>query len=289
VPHRDPAVRKALAAALAGLSRRDRAKTARVLAAIGEWTAAEVAEAAGPPGDPVSWRSAATAITDRVGHPWERVRVLVALARAAGIPAGASFNGVPVALVWTGSRGGRAAGAWTVWDPLHPSGSFSRLPVLWLPLGAEEVSPVAVTPALRPCRPLLEGRRYASLADASHAFACVRSTGAFPEVATDPVPSDRGAWWEVWSIGGRFDEGLAGRCTVTVPLPYVRELGYGAHERAVWVSDPLRLRSVSLPLSRTDQDLGGVRMALDVRLGPPRISATVLEPIPRERPAVPGA
>jgi hypothetical protein len=278
VPHRDPAVRKALSAALSGLSRGDRTNTSRVLAAIGEWTAANVAESAESPGDPSGWRSAATAIVDHQGHPWERMRVLVALARAAGIPAGESFNGVPVALAWGCSGTGRKTGAWTVWDPLHPSGSFSRLPVLWLPLGAEEVVPVAVAPVLRPCRPVLDGRRYMTLADATRAYDAVRSTGAFPDPVADPVSADAAGWWEVWSIGGRFDDGPPGRCTVTVPLPYVRELEFGGHDRAVWISDRSQLRSVSLPLSRTDQELGGVRMSLAIRLGPARVSATAVAP-----------
>lgn len=310
VPVRDPGVRAALAAALAGLDRADRHTTARVLDAIGEWTATAVAES-GVPGDPASWRAATAALQERSGHAWERLRVLVALARAAGIPARSSFNGVPVAVVWiTGSPGGgprlrrpgsggpgtqgrdaeqrspdvrrtppknvaASAGFWTIWDPLHPSGSFRVLPVLWLPSGAEEIPPVLMTPPAAACRPLLDGRRYLTLADASHAFAAVRATGRFPDVATDPLEAGTAAWWEVWSIGAVFDPGPPGPCTATVPLPFVKELAYGARERAVWISDPARLKSVSAPLARTDQDLGGVRMSIAVRLKAAPVTATM--------------
>ena len=163
---------------------------------------------------------------------------------------------------------------WTVWDPFHPSGSFRRLPVLWLPLGAEEVAPVTLAPRDVECRPVTTGRRYAVLADAAHAFAAVRASGRFPDVASEPLSAEAAAWWEVWSIGADFVADPPRPCTATVPLPYVKELEYGARERAVWISDPARLRSVSAPLARTDQDLGGIRMALDIRLRPAAASAT---------------
>jgi len=284
IPVRDPAVRAALTLALAPLDRPDRRRTARVLDAIGEWTAGAIAESA-ETGNPAAWRTAAATIRDGTGQAWERLRVLVALARAAGIPARPSFNGVPVALVWITASpaagrtspkpGAASAGFWTVWDPLHPSGSFRALPVLWQPFGSEEVPPLAVAPPGTACRPLLEGRRYARRADAAQAFEAVRATGRFSDPVPAPLVAGSTAWWEVWSIGAVFDPAPPGSCTATVPLPFVKEMSYGARERGVWISDPARLRSVSAPLARTDQELGGLKISIAVRLKPAPVTATM--------------
>lgn len=263
IPVKAPAVARALAAALAPLPRDARRSVAKVLDALADWTGRELAEVPGPVGAPAGWRDAAAVLADRRGNAFENVRALVALCRAAGIPARPSFNGVPMVVVYATPREG--PGAWSVWDPLHPSGSFRALPVLWLPLRAAEILPVAVKPAAG-CRVVLECRRVADAAAARAVFASTRATGAFPAEAAAPLAAGTPRWWEVWTIGAAFDVPPPAGTTLRVPLPYVKELGYGTRDHGVWTSDPARPGAATPPLAETDQDLGGLVMTLAVRL-----------------------
>jgi hypothetical protein len=218
---------------------------------------------------PFAWRDAAAVLHDRRGNGFELARALVALCRAAGIPARPSFNGVPVTVLYAAPRQG--PGAWTVWDPLHPSGSVRVLPVLWLPLRAGEIPPVAVKwppGARRPedCRLVMECRRMVDEASARGTFAVLRTTGGWPVADALPLAADAAAWWEVWSIGLSCATEPPPGTSLRVPLPYVKELGYGTRDHAVWTSNPDRPAAVTAPQAETDQDLGGILMTLAIRL-----------------------
>jgi hypothetical protein len=261
------AIKRALAAALRDLKQGERRKAVPVLNAIGEWVAASLFEEPSV-SCPHAWRTAAQVIKDGRGNPFELVRALVALVRLAGIPAKPSFNGVPVTLVYVFSNSPGKPGFWTVWDPLHPSGSFNRLPVLWVPLRSGDVSPVSVKPPGIECVPRIEGHRFASQASAVRAYDFLKANGRFPEKAPNQIDMELSAdaveWWEVWAIGADLEPGPGG-IAVTVPLPFVKEAGYGTREHAVWSSEPALIRPDPTPHAQTDQYLGG--LLVTVRIG----------------------
>jgi len=274
IPVKAPEVRTALAEALKPLSRADRAGTRDVLKAIEEWTAGNLTEVEGPLACPSAWRSSAQVLKDRTGNRFELVRAVTAMLRSAGIPARPSFNGLPMVCLFVVPAGG--IGYWTVWDPFHPSASLTRLPVLWLPLRAEEVPLVSVNPEGGVCEPSVEGRRYARRAEADAAFASIKSTGSFPVGEAEPLPADAKEWWEVWSVGAKFD-GLAGpKASASFPLPFVIEpqSRCGTRDWAVWVSDPARIKGRPSAHTRTDQQLGGILMSVRVDIRPAPVSAT---------------
>ncbi len=265
LPVRDPAVVRALAAALAPLSREARHDTRRVLDTLGDWAGRNLVEEGGGVTAPAQWRDAAAVLRGGRGNGFELVRALTVLCRAAGIPARPSCNGGPVTVVYGAPR--RSAGIWTVWDPLHPGGASRTLPVLWLPLRAGEVLPVAVKPpSPGGCRLVLEHRRWLDEAAARAVFATLSVTGAFPPGLVVPPAAGTPSRWEVWAIGAAFAEAPPPGTVLRIPLPYVKELGTGTRAHAVWVSDPARRFAVSPPQSETDQDLGGILMTVALRL-----------------------
>jgi hypothetical protein len=266
IPVRAPEVRRALATALKGLKPGERKRTRAVLDAIGSGVASGITEEAAL-ASPVAWRTAAQVFKDGRGNPFELVRALVALARAAGIPARPSFNGVPVVLVYVMSSAPGRTGTWTVWDPLHPSGSFGRLPVLWIPLRSGDVLPVTVKPRETACVPRIAGRRILAQAEAVRVYEFVKANGTFPVAEAGDLDVSAPEWWEVWTIGAGLDPG-PGETVVTVPLPFVPEAGYGAREHAVWSSDPSRVKPDLQPHAQTDQYLGGLLLTVRVVISP---------------------
>lgn len=262
IPVGAPEVRRALDDALAPVPPAARARTTKILDAIGAWISASVLEDPGPLSTPAGWRAADEVLRAGRGNAFERVRALVALLRAAGIPAKPGFNGVPMVVLFTAQP--RDPGEWTVWDPLHPAGSFRRLPVAWLPLRAGEVPLVTTRPAGLPCRVSVKVRRWADREEARRGWETVGRIGAFPSNPVEPLPVETSAWWEVWIMEVAFDAD-PGAVTVTVPLPFAPELKYGARDQAVWLPNPARLKSVE-PWSETDQRLGGLIHGLRVRL-----------------------
>jgi hypothetical protein len=272
IPVRADEVLRALSAALASVPAGSRDRTVKVLDAVGAWVSASVAETQLPLETPASWQAADAVLRAGRGNPFERVRVLVAMLRAAGIPARPSFNGVPVVVLFVTPVGASPTGDWTVWDPLHPSGSFRKLPVAWLPLRAGEVPLASTTPPGIACRPSASVRRCVGRGEADRAYETAGRIGAFPSNPAEPLPVNAAAWWEVWIMGVAFDAD-PGRVSVTVPLPFVPELRTGTRGQVVWVSDPSRLKAVE-PISETDQRLGGLTHSLRVQLGPSRVETT---------------
>jgi len=266
IPVRAPEVRRALATALKGLKPGERKRALAVLDAIGSSVASGIAEESAL-SSPVVWRTAAQVFKDGRGNSFELVRALVALVRAAGIPARPSFNGVPVVLVYVMANAPGRSGSWTVWDPLHPSGSFGRLPVLWIPLRSGDVLPVTVKPRETACIPRISGRRIQAQADAIRVYEFVKANGTFPVAESGDLDAQSQEWWEVWTIGAGLDPG-PGETVVTVPLPFVQEAGYGAREHAVWSSDPARIKPDLQPHTQTDQYLGGLLLTVRVVILP---------------------
>ncbi|MEK7476175.1 MAG: transglutaminase domain-containing protein [Candidatus Coatesbacteria bacterium] len=264
IPVASPEVRRALSAALASVPSASRSRTIKVLDAVGAWVSASVLEDPEPLRTPGDWRGADEVIRTGHGNAFERVRVLVALLRAAGIPAKPGFNGVPMVVLFVAPGSASLPGEWTVWDPLHPAGSFCRLPVAWMPLRAGDVPLVATAPAGLPCRVTVATRRWAGRDDVRRAWETVGRIGAFPSNPAEPLPVGTPAWWEIWIIGVAFD-GDPGAATVTVPLPFAPELKYGTRDQTVWASDPARLKAVD-QWSETDQRLGGLVHGLRIRL-----------------------
>ncbi len=265
LPVGDPAVGRALAAALAPLSREARHETRRVLAALGDWAARNLVEEGGGVTGPAQWRDAGSVLRAGTGNGFELVRALTVLCRAAGIPARPSCNGGPVTVVYASPP--RGPGVWTVWDPLHPGGPATTLPILWLPLRAGEIPPVAVRPPPPGgCRLILEHRRWLDEASARAVFTTLSITGAFPPGLVMPPAAGTPSRWEVWAIGAAFDAAPPPGTALRIPLPYVKELGIGTRAHAVWVSDPARRVAVTPPQSETDQELGGILMTVAVRL-----------------------
>ncbi len=275
IPVKALEVERARAEALRGLSAGDRARLVPVLDALGDWAAEHLAEDAGPTGNPSAWRTADAVLRDRKGNPFEQVRALAALLRSAGIPARPTFNGLPLLCVYAAPRG--RPGFWTTWDPLHPSGSAARLPVLWLPLRAGEASPLETLPVAAPCRIAIEGHRYVARDAAAAAFAALKADGRFPAAAPPPLPADAGTWWETWSIGASLDPDDGSARSVRFVLPFAKDGGLAAREHAVWISDPRRLRHVSVPHTETDQELGGLLIRVEAELvaPPPAASASL--------------
>lgn len=260
IPVKSPAVAKALAEALAPLAAADRRNVRTVLDALGEWAAVTLAEDHGPVPAAGTWRDAARVLADRRGHAFERLRALTALARAAGIPARPTFNGVPVMLVHATKPGG--PGIWTVWDPFHPVAAARLLPVAWLPLRGGDLPPVVFEPAGMPVGPLhIEVRRYGDRGAAALDLGAVRATGRFLPEPPPPLPAGALDWWELWIIGAD-PVPPAGRWSAVVALPYVRDLEYGTREHAVWIAEPARPPAVTGPLSETDPAAGGIVMTL---------------------------
>lgn len=273
IPVKAPEVRKALVAALKTLSKEDRLLTREVLKAIEEWTADNLTETGGVLTVPSTWRSAAEVLKEKSGNRFELVRAITAMLRAAGIPARPSFNGLPmVSLFVVPARG---YGFWTVWDPFHPSASLTRLPVLWLPLRAEEVALVSTRPVVM-CEPGIEGRRYISRAEAEMAFATLKTTGVFPSGDVEPLSADAKEWWEVWAVGAIFTGSIEKTTTVTFPLPFVIEpqSRCGTREWGIWTSGPVRLKGKPSAHTRTDQQLGGILMDVRMDIRPMPVSAT---------------
>jgi len=62
-----------------------------------------------------------------------------------------------------------------------------------------------------------------------------------------------------------------------VPLPFVKDVGYGTREHGVWVSAPEQLKRVARPHAETDQKLGGLVLTLKVYLKPAQLSATLTD------------
>ena len=266
-PCESSAADAALAAALAPLARPDRRRMSAVLDALGEWAAGALVLDSLPPGCPSAWSGGGEVLRDRHGNDFERARALVTVLRAAGVPARPAFNGVPLVLVAVPAAG-REPAFWTAWDPLHPAASIRALPVLWMPLRGGDVPPVRFSPApAAGCGMRLDGRRYPDRLGAQAAFDLLRESGRWPETAVTPLDAGAAAWWEVWATGIRL-EAQAVATRLTVPLPYLREAGYGTRAHAVWCSDPARLGVISPPLTETDQDVGGLLMTLRIALKP---------------------
>jgi len=272
-PVKAPEVRKALAEALKPLSKVDRTVTREVLKAIEEWTATSLTESEGPLACPSAWLPADQVLKNRAGNRFELVRAVTTMLRAAGIPARPSFNGLPMVCIFVVPA--RGNGFWTVWDPFHPSASLARLPVLWLPLRAEEVALVASKPELV-CEPLVEGRRYPRKEDAVAAFASVKATGSFPPGDAEPLPADAATWWEVWAVGAKINGSIDKKASLSFPLPFVIEpqSRCGTREWGVWISDPAQMNGKPSAHTKTDQQLGGILMNVRVDLKPASVSAT---------------
>jgi len=267
IPVRAPEVLAALKEATRGLDPEGRASTGKLLAALEEWSAGALSEEAGPLACPASWRTAAGTLKERKGNGFELVRALTAILRAAGVPARPSFNGLPMVCLYAVPRG--KPGFWTVWDPLHPSASLFRLPVLWLPLRAEEVPLVSVKPGGAACTPSVEGRRYTRKEEAKAVFDELVKTGRFTEPGPPPLSTDTGEWWEVWAVGAKFEEAPAGGFEAVFPLPFVTDekSKCGTREHAVWCSDPARPVRAGAH-TKADQQLEGLLMTLKVKVGP---------------------
>ena len=253
-------VKRAIQEATGSLNSRDRKSLPRVLDAIKEWMSGSLVEEAEVSGCPADWRSGGQVLAERKGHRFELARAAVALLRAAGIPARPTYAGSPLAYIYVTPRG--KSGFWTVWDPFT-GGSAGVLPVLWLPLRAEEVSLASVQPKTAFCRSVLEGRRYADRERAATVFEYCAANGEFPD-EYDWLP-DRGTpdWWEVWTIGVELEPDSK-EVSLVFPLPFVKDKGYGTRKHAVWASDPSALKRISRMLSRTDQKLGGIVLSVKV-------------------------
>jgi len=262
MPVWSPTVKRAVAEAMKGLGRAERRRTRTVLDAVQAWAEESLEEDDAPLGCPGSWRTAAGVMKDGRGNSFEIARTLATMLRVAGIPARPTFNGVPLLYVYITPPGKK--GFWTVWDPRHPSGSFLKLPVLWLPLRAGDVELVETEPEVLACAPLIEGRRFPSRESAAAAFAAAKESGSFSGGGPEPIRAEASGWWEVWIIGARMGEGSGGAFSATVPLPFVQDRGYGVREHAVWSSAPERVRQVARPDAQTDQLLGGLLLKLTV-------------------------
>lgn len=267
MPVWSPAVKGAVENALRGLGREERRRTRTVLEAVQKWAEEALEMDPASPGCPDSWRTAAEVIKDGRGNSFEIARTIATMLRVAGIPSRPTFNGVPLTYIYVTVPGEK--GFWTVWDPLHPSGSFRRLPVLWLPLRAGDVKLVETSPKGLTCTTFIEGRRFESREVAAGIFARAKETGRFPEGSSDPVRADAPGWWEVWIVGARMAPGSEGGFSAVVPLPFVQDRGYGVREHAVWASDPERVDRVEQPDAKTDQTLGGLLMELSMRFRGP--------------------
>lgn len=274
IPVKAPEVLKAVAEALKPLSKAERTNTRKVLGAVEEWAAVNLAETEGALACPSAWHPASQVLKEKSGNRFELVRAVTAMLRSAGIPARPSFNGLPMVCVFIVPPGGN--GFWTVWDPFHPSASLARLPVLWVPLRAEEVPLVAVNPEVAACEPSVEGRRYVRRGDAERALASVKVTGEFPAGDAEPLPADAGDWWEVWAVGAKFDGIMEKKVSVSFPLPFVINPlpRCGTRDWGVWISDPACLRGRPAAHTRTDQQLGGILMNVRVDIRPAPVSAT---------------
>lgn len=266
IPVRSPAVKNALADALKDAGSGDRKRTRKVLDAIGNWAGEHLRESPDPPACYANWLTAPQVIEAGEGNGFELARAVVAMLRAAGIPARPTYNGVPVFHIYVTPPG--KSGFWTLWDPVHPSGSLRRLPVLWIPLRAGEVSVIQTRPENLACGLTIEGRRFGGRDAAARAFEEVEKEGRFPSDPPDPLSAEARDWWEVWAVGAKVEAGAEGAFSATVVLPYVKELSYGAREHAVWTSVPSRLRKVSPPHAQTDQLLGGLVLTVEVLFGP---------------------
>lgn len=266
MPVRAPEVKSALREATRGLKPAERRNTLKLLSALEDWSATALVEEPGPVSCPAAWKTSAQVLKARGGNAFELVRALTSMLRAAGVPARPSFNGLPMVCLYAVPRG--KSGFWTVWDPLHPSASLRRLPVLWLPLRAEEVPLVAVKPAIPACTASAEGRRYPTKDEAKVVFEALKATGRFPEGGVEPLSADTAEWWEVWSIGAVFDPEPVGAFTATFPLPFVTDpvSRIGTREYGVWCSDPSRVRGRAVAHTRADQKLDGILMTLPVKV-----------------------
>jgi hypothetical protein len=266
IPAGSAGARKALAAATKGLKPGDRALAARVLAAIEEWSVKALVEEPGPASCPDRWRDGGAVLKSGKGNGFELARALVAMLRTAGIPARPAFNGSPVVFIHLTPV--KDPAFWTVWDPVRPSGSIRQLPLLWVPLRAGDVVPVATEPKVGGCNPVIEGRRYATREEAAAAFGAARQSGGFGTGEAVPLPAGLSSWWEVWAIGADYDSVDPQRAlTVTVPLPFSKDSGSGTREQAAWVSDPARSVTAGRPQSETDQELGGLFLSLKMKVG----------------------
>ncbi len=265
MPVRAKEVRRALATALRGMAPEERRSTARILEAVEKWASASLFTDPAPSSCPASWRPASRVIGEGKGNPFELVRAVTAVLRAAGVPARPVFNGLPLVCIYvTPARG---SGFWTVWDPFHPSASAMRLPVAWLPPDAGEVPLVSTKPAVSPCAVTARVLRFPTKEAAEAAFAAFKATGS-PEGEPQGLSGDATEWWEVWTIGAAFDPEPAGGFTVEFPLPFVIDDASrcGTREHALWISDPSRLEGVPRMHSRTDQDKGGLLVTLRARV-----------------------
>ncbi len=253
-------VKRALQEAASPLSSRDRKSLPKMLDAIREWIAANLNEEAEVSGCPAAWRSGGQVLAEKKGNKFELARAAVAMLRAAGVPARPTYAGSPLAYIYVTPRG--KSGFWTVWDPFTgcPAGT---LPVLWLPLQAEEVSLASVHPKTASCRPVLEGRRYADRELAAAAYEYCKENGRFSDESGWLPDRETADWWEVWTIGVQLEPD-SGEHSLVFPLPFVKDKGYGAREHAVWISDPSALKRTSRLLSRTDQKLGGILLSVKV-------------------------
>lgn len=270
-----PAVKRAVAAALKGLTSAERVQTTKVMNALGAWVTESLEETPAPWSCPVAWRTATQVLEEGRGNVFELVRALTAMLRSAGIPAKPTFNGVPMVSVYVTPPAKR--GFWTVWDPWHPDAALRRLPVLWLPLRAGEVPLVRTEPETLACQPSIEGRRFASREHAQRAFAFLKSAGRFADEPEEFLEAGIKNWWEVWAIGARVTSSGGKGFSAVVPLPFVKDVGYGTREHGVWVSASGRLQRVARAHAETDQKLGGLVLTLKVYLKPAQPSATLTD------------
>lgn len=257
-------VKGSLKEATSSLSARDRKSLPKVLGAIEEWMAGNLAIESEIRNCPAFWRSAARVLEEKRGNGFELARAAVAMLRAAGVPARPTFDGSPLLYIYVTPPG--KAGFWTVWSPLS-AGPSRSLPVLWLPLRAEEVPLAAIHPKDGYCRPIMEGRRYADREKAQAAFTRLKEIGEFPDEENWLPDIGVSDWWEVWTIGAELGS-PSGTVTLTFPLPFLKDKGYGTREHAVWVSNPSALKKASRMLSRTDQSLGGLVLSIKVWIEP---------------------
>lgn len=257
-------VKRSLNEATSSLSSRDRKSLPKVLSAIEEWMAGNIVGEQEIVNCPAVWRSAAQVLDEKRGNSFELARAAVAMLRAAGVPARPTYDGFPLVYIYVTPPG--KTGFWTVWSPFS-AGSSRALPVLWLPLRAEEVALASIHPKSASCRPIMEGRRYADEEKARHAFAHCKENGRFPEGESWLPGSGVKDWWEVWTIGAELGP-ASETVSMVFPLPFVKGKGYGTREHAVWISDQSVLSKSSRMLSRTDQMLGGLLLSIKVWIEP---------------------
>lgn len=257
-------VKRSLQEATSSLPVRDRKSLPKVLSAIREWIGRNLVRETDIADCPAAWRSAAQVLEEKKGNSFELARAAVAMLRAAGVPARPTYDGSPSVYIYVTPPG--KEGFWTVWAPFS-AGASSGWPVLWLPLRAEEVSLASTQPKSIPCRPILEGRRYADQAKAQAAFAYCKEQGRFPEEDDRLPDTEAKDWWEVWTIGAELGPS-PGTVSVVLPLPFVKGMGYGTREHAVWISDPAALKKISRLISQTDQSLGGLLLSVRIWLEP---------------------